>query len=699
MSYIGKNPKSNTSTLVPQSAAPSNPTEGMIYYDNGTTNTEGVYKYQNAVWEFIGSLVDHLKLNPLNADPGSPVEGQIFYSDGTPRSEGLWVYKNGDWTPVGESSGSLDIFFQENFVVNESADFSTGNNATFLVAGTLDGTLANETSSPIAGSRSLKYTMSTASANDWVASPVIDIDDKQSGNDSVFTLYYTYDGDDDDIRFVLYDVTNSVEFATSVEFFKSKTNPQRMAVAASIPASATQIRWGFQVSTGNNTKILIVDDIEGSLDPFTEQGLLDSQKIHVHTSNGFGSTGTLIRRFSTIVEDVGDSIIQYTDDATNGAEFKALRDCIATFSYTDNFSGASNLGLSLNSTQLSTGVQSITTADRLGMDGTTGANNPGSLSVRLKLSKDDVVRPHVSAATSGNTARTAMVVSAQAERQDIITPVKTNLTNWISYTPTFTGFGTVTNIDFRYKRIGDSIMIQGSCNAGTPTATEARVSLPSGMTSASEYSTIEIVGQAGRDVTSAGIVYTIIEPSTTYVTFSRQDASRSVFTKQNGDVVSITSQEFSFNAVVNIEELDSEATFLAALPMDSDWQTYTPTFSAGFGTAANIEFAYYRVGKMLHIQGKWTNGTVAASVASISLPAGFETASSTIIPNLRSTGRGVRHVASGTNDINVLVESASTDMFFGSVNDGSNAPHTKQNGNAIFSSSQDNSITVVVPIA
>lgn len=51
-------------------------------------------------------------------------------------------------------------------------------------------------------------------------------------------------------------------------------------------------------------------------------------------------------------------------------------------------------------------------------------------------------------------------------------------TDWVSYTPTFTGFGTVSTEEFEYKRVGDSIVIRGNFTCGTPTATEAQISLP-----------------------------------------------------------------------------------------------------------------------------------------------------------------------------------------------------------------------------
>lgn len=52
-------------------------------------------------------------------------------------------------------------------------------------------------------------------------------------------------------------------------------------------------------------------------------------------------------------------------------------------------------------------------------------------------------------------------------------------TDWIDYTPTTQGFGTVSDLEFQYKRIGDSTLIKGSFVCGTPNTSEAQVTLPS----------------------------------------------------------------------------------------------------------------------------------------------------------------------------------------------------------------------------
>lgn len=110
-------------------------------------------------------------------------------------------------------------------------------------------------------------------------------------------------------------------------------------------------------------------------------------------------------------------------------------------------------------------------------------------------------------------------------------------TAWTSYTPTLVGFGTTTNVEFRYRRSGTNIEIMGKYTAGTNTATEARIPLPSSTTSA-DSSTIPSIRQCGTFVyatNSASFSNALIEPSVTYITLGVQSSSQSGLTKVNGN--------------------------------------------------------------------------------------------------------------------------------------------------------------------
>lgn len=55
------------------------------------------------------------------------------------------------------------------------------------------------------------------------------------------------------------------------------------------------------------------------------------------------------------------------------------------------------------------------------------------------------------------------------------------MTEWVSYSPALVGFGTPTNVQFQYRRVGVNLEVQGKFTSGTSTAVEAQIPIPSGL--------------------------------------------------------------------------------------------------------------------------------------------------------------------------------------------------------------------------
>ena len=129
------------------------------------------------------------------------------------------------------------------------------------------------------------------------------------------------------------------------------------------------------------------------------------------------------------------------------------------------------------------------------------------------------------------------------------------VTDWVAYTPTFTGFGTVTAKEFYYRRVGDTIEIAGDWTNGTVSATEARISLPTGFTSAdtTKITSIRITGNRTRTTVNAEQSTVLIEPSVTYFTFGRQTGAVAGITKQNGDAIFNTGEKCTMFASCPIQ--------------------------------------------------------------------------------------------------------------------------------------------------
>ena len=127
-------------------------------------------------------------------------------------------------------------------------------------------------------------------------------------------------------------------------------------------------------------------------------------EVTVHTGNGHGSTNTKIRRFTTTLVNTGTAIT-YADSATLGATFTINETGIYAIHYSDgNDAGNATIGLSVNSTQLTTEIGSIAVADRLSF-ANSAASSVGAktVSITKRFAAGDVIRAHSGAGVPGAT--------------------------------------------------------------------------------------------------------------------------------------------------------------------------------------------------------------------------------------------------------------------------------------------------------
>ena len=161
----------------------------------------------------------------------------------------------------------------------------------------------------------------------------------------------------------------------------------------------------------SDIKVDSITNAAGTGAPDFPNGFTNSEtvsEVRVYTGNNYGSTNTVIRRFSDTDINTGTGIT-YADSATLGATFTVNDDGIYAVTYVDAFSaGEKNFGISINSNQLTTNIANISDVDRYAME--TTPNTSGSIShcgwVGC-LASGDVVRAHTdgSTQTAGGTGR------------------------------------------------------------------------------------------------------------------------------------------------------------------------------------------------------------------------------------------------------------------------------------------------------
>ena len=178
-----------------------------------------------------------------------------------------------------------------------------------------------------------------------------------------------------------------------------------------------------------------------------------------------------------------------------------------------------------------------------------------------------------------------------------------------AYTPTFTGFGTVSNVTCLESREGEYNNIECNFTTGTATGVEARVSLPNGNVSSSLGPTLRTVGSEitnGNAATFFGIA-PLIEPSVSYLTFGRQDSTGGALSKRLGNNVVADGSNISFTARVPISGWTNSSAIVGSFAeLGIKLQTSTATTS-GTSVDYTIPTGVKRVTLML--SGVSTNGS------------------------------------------------------------------------------------------
>ena len=117
-------------------------------------------------------------------------------------------------------------------------------------------------------------------------------------------------------------------------------------------------------------------------------------EIALHTGNGHGTTNTVIRRFTTAMNNTGTAIT-YADSATLGATLTINETGLYSIYYSDVTGSATRqFGVSVNSSQLTIAIDLIAVANRLAFTTNPAVDVITSLSRVVRLTAGDVIRPH-----------------------------------------------------------------------------------------------------------------------------------------------------------------------------------------------------------------------------------------------------------------------------------------------------------------
>jgi hypothetical protein len=148
----------------------------------------------------------------------------------------------------------------------------------------------------------------------------------------------------------------------------------------------------------------VYNDGSSNLTGSRKNGVARITSAFWHTVNGYGSSSTKIRKFTTEVNSSDDVVATIANSATLGFTITANMDCKLYVSFTDNMNDAGIIGISKNSSQLTTAINSITAADVMKVSQIASANQSDNVCWCDTVKKDDVIRPHCDGTADGSGA-------------------------------------------------------------------------------------------------------------------------------------------------------------------------------------------------------------------------------------------------------------------------------------------------------
>lgn len=165
-------------------------------------------------------------------------------------------------------------------------------------------------------------------------------------------------------------------------------------------------------------------------------------------------------------------------------------------------------------------------------------------------------------------------------------PIGAVVTDWQTYTPTLTGMGTPTNVNFWSRRVGDSLEVQGYATSGSTTGTQLQMTLgfAGGNGNVTIASAISASADVGYGVNSAATAQSFVIlglAGNNYLQVSQPASAFSSLSPQLANAVINNAQTISFFARVPIVGWSSQV----QMSSDTDTRVIAAQYNTNAGTS------------------------------------------------------------------------------------------------------------------
>jgi hypothetical protein len=203
------------------------------------------------------------------------------------------------------------------------------------------------------------------------------------------------------------------------------------------------------------------------------------------------------------------------------------------------------------------------------------------------------------------------------------------VTDSLPYSPTNTNFGPLTSVAMNYRRVGDSVEIQGTFQMGTPTAAPASISIPSGLAALITNAQEAVVGRWSTNNGNGNTVKTgplLIGNGGTSLFFSYDDqvSTISAQTHQNASSLGTSTNVIYINARVpiigwssNLTMSDSSSSRVVSFSSSTGVQSITAGVDIPFTTSTDNSGSWNGTQFRVPVPGDYSvSGNIGNSVTS-----------------------------------------------------------------------------------
>ena len=343
--------------------------------------------------------------------------------------------------------------------------------------------------------------------------------------------------------------------------------------------------WFFVKGTSTVKHELFFDNVLLSGNKF-----LQASTIVEESAAFYGQNATFVD-FSFYYDntryDTTGELVTITNSSTEGFKILANKDCYVYAGFNNLFNSNYDVyqGWTLNgarTTALSPANYGSTTNNVINVarhDSSTGHNTTEGreFQVYIKLSAGDYLIPQISSTSNPPEdkwmSNMLIKVESVSNKSVVLESQDEIFTDWNDYTPTFEGFGTPTQINAQWRRVGSTMQVQYEFVTGTVASTNATLSLPSGYNiDFSHFGTIATAahGYHVRDATTTTKYFPVVVPTAgneNKVYFSRQDGSYSPTSIQNANTLFSSTEREQGHFSVPIQGFNANFNPLLSMPL------------------------------------------------------------------------------------------------------------------------------------